>query len=57
MGSRAAGGMSFGHRGKGLLQLLPGIFALGYGWLWARVALTGQRQRWVRARPRECELR
>jgi hypothetical protein len=27
------------------LPMLLGLLALGYGWLWARVALTGQRQR------------
>jgi hypothetical protein len=29
-----------------VLPTVIGLLALGYGWLWARVALTGQRQRW-----------
>ena len=35
----------------GVLPTVVGLLALGYGWLWARVALTGQRQRWA-PRPR-----
>jgi len=38
----------------GVLPTVIGVLALGYGWLWARVALTGQRQRWAfRRRRRE----
>jgi hypothetical protein len=41
----------------GVLPTLIGLLALGYGWLWARVALTGQRQRWaLRRRPRDIHL-
>jgi hypothetical protein len=29
-----------------VLTVCLGVFALGYGWLWARVAVTGERQRW-----------
>ena len=31
----------------GVLPILLGLLALGYGWLWARVALTGQRLHWT----------
>jgi hypothetical protein len=41
----------------GVLPTLLGLLALGYGWLWARVALTGQRQRWaLRRRARDSQL-
>jgi hypothetical protein len=36
----------------GVLTTLIGLLALGYGWLWARVALTGQRLRWALGPPR-----
>lgn len=29
-----------------VLPVVLGVLALGYGWLWARVALTGRRQGW-----------
>jgi hypothetical protein len=42
----------------GVLPTVLGLLALGWGWLWARVALTGQRQRWAfRRRARERDLR
>jgi hypothetical protein len=31
----------------GPLPTLLGLLALGYGWLWVRVARTGQRQQWA----------
>jgi hypothetical protein len=37
------------HQSSFLLIIL-GVLAVGYGWVWARVALTGQRQRWVLGR-------
>ena len=41
----------------GVLPTRIGLLALGYGWLWARVARTGQRQRWaLRRRPRDIHL-
>ena len=30
----------------GVLPIMVGLLALGYGWLWANVAVTGRRQRW-----------
>jgi hypothetical protein len=29
-----------------VLMVCLGVFALGYGWVWVRVAVTGERQRW-----------
>ena len=29
-----------------IVPLLVGALALGYGWIWARVAVTGRRQEW-----------
>lgn len=34
----------------GPLRILLGLLALGYGWLWVRVARTGQRQQWALGR-------
>lgn len=28
------------------LPVILGLLAVGYGWLWSRVAITGERQRW-----------
>jgi len=42
----------------GPLPILLGLLALGYGWLWVRVARTGQRQRWTLGRrSRDCRVR
>jgi hypothetical protein len=30
----------------GVFRVCLGVLALGYGWLWVRVAVTGERQRW-----------
>jgi hypothetical protein len=43
---------------RGALPILLGLLALGYGWLWVRVALTGHRQQWTLGRrSRERHLR
>jgi hypothetical protein len=31
----------------GALPIVLGLLALGYGWLWVKVALTGRRQHWL----------
>jgi hypothetical protein len=31
----------------GVLPVLLGILGVVYGWVWARVAITGERQRWA----------
>jgi hypothetical protein len=36
-----------------IVPVLVSPLALGYGWLWSRVALTGRRQQWPRWRRRE----
>jgi hypothetical protein len=33
---------------RGVLPVLLGVLALGYAWLWLRVAVTGERQSWPR---------
>lgn len=30
----------------GALPVILGLLAIGYGWLWLRVAVTGRRQAW-----------
>ena len=41
----------------GVLPTLIGLLALGYGWAWARVALTGRRLHWgLPRRPRDSRL-
>ncbi|HUR94038.1 MAG TPA: hypothetical protein VMY76_05615 [Gemmatimonadales bacterium] len=34
----------------GLLPTILGLLGVAYGWLWARVALTGRRQHWALGR-------
>jgi hypothetical protein len=41
----AAVGMGLWLR-PGALPILLGLLAMGYGWLWLRVALTGKRPPW-----------
>jgi len=36
-----------------ILPVLISPLALGYGWIWARVAVTGRRQEWPRWRRRQ----
>jgi hypothetical protein len=36
-------GLWFQHA---VLPVLVGLLALGYGWVWSRVAITGERQQW-----------
>ena len=43
---------------QGPVPVLLGLLGIGYGWVWARVALTGERQHWgLRRRPRGRHLR
>jgi hypothetical protein len=37
----------------GVVPVLLGALAVGYGWIWARVARTGRRQPWPFRRHRE----
>jgi hypothetical protein len=37
----------------GVLPVLLGVLAVGYGWLWGQVARTGRRQPWPFRRRRE----
>jgi hypothetical protein len=37
----------------GIVPVLVSPLALGYGWIWARVAATGRRQEWPRWSRRE----
>ena len=34
----------------GALPVVLGLLALGYGWLWAKVAVSGRRLRWALGR-------